>query len=133
MANQEQHADFFWRVYLPIALLAVVIFGFPWLAMKISQHRDGAKPDSVPAKTTNTEAEQVQGRAPGLSEHASPFGKTEARAERILDPAGTEKPSLVSVGQLLRPALPSPRRQEWDDKGKALGVNQLTGNRNAKF
>lgn len=32
------------------------------------------------------------------------------------------KPPLGSVGQLLRPALLSPRRQEWDDKGKALGV-----------
>ena len=126
MANQEQHADFFWRVYLPIALLAVVIFGFPWLAMKISEHRDGTKPDSVPAATTDTEAEQVQGRAPGSSDHASPIRRTEARAERTLDPAQTEKPSLVSVGQLLRPALPSPRRQEWDDKGEALGVNQLS-------
>jgi hypothetical protein len=123
MGNQHQGADFFWRVYLPIALLAVVIFGFPWLAMKISQHQDGAKPDSAPASTTNTEAEQVQGRAPGSSDHASPIRRTEARAERTLDPARTEKPSLVSVGQLLRPALPSPRRQEWDDKGKALGVN----------
>ena len=126
MANQEAHADIFWRVYLPIALLAVVIFGFPWLAMKISEHRDGAKPDSVPTNTTNTEAEQVQGRAPGSSDHASPIRRTEARAKRTLDPARTEKPSLVSVGQLLRPALPSPRRQEWDDKGKALGVNQLS-------
>lgn len=125
MANQEQHADFFWRVYLPIALLAAVIFGFPWLAMKINEHRDGANPDRVPAKTTNTEAEQVQGRAPGSSDHASPIRRTEARAERTLDPARTEKPSLVSVGQLLRPALPSPRRQEWDDKGKALGVNSM--------
>jgi len=33
-----------------------------------------------------------------------------------------KQPPLVSVGQLHRPALPSPRRQEWDDKGKALGV-----------
>lgn len=32
------------------------------------------------------------------------------------------KPPLGRVGQLLRPALLSPRRQEWDDKGKALGV-----------
>jgi hypothetical protein len=126
VANQEQHADFFWRVYLPIALLAVVIFGFPWLAMKISEHRDGAKLDSVPANTTNTEAEKVQGRAPGSSDHASPIRRTEARAERTLDPARTEKPLLVRVGQLHRPALPSPRRQEWDDKGEALGVNELS-------
>ena len=31
------------------------------------------------------DAEQVKGRAPGLSEHASPFGQTEARAERTLE------------------------------------------------
>ncbi|MCQ4314247.1 hypothetical protein NAV33_20475 [Pseudomonas stutzeri] len=108
MANQEPHADFFWRVYLPIALLAVVIFGFPWLAMKFSQHRDGAKPDSVPAKTTNTEAEQVQGRAPGLSEHASPFGQTEARAKRTLDPARTEKASARECGECFSPRAPEP-------------------------
>ena len=33
-----------------------------------------------------------------------------------------EQPRLGSVGQLFRPALPSPRRQERDDKGGALGV-----------
>lgn len=66
--------------------------------------------------------DQVQGRAPGLSEHALPFGQTEARAERTLDPARTEKPPLWSVGNAFLPALLSPRRQEWDDKGKALGV-----------
>lgn len=31
------------------------------------------------------DAEQVKGRAPGLSEHASPFGQTEARAKRTLE------------------------------------------------
>ncbi|AEB58633.1 hypothetical protein [Ectopseudomonas mendocina] len=31
------------------------------------------------------DAEQVKGRAPGLSEHAPPFGQTEARAERTLE------------------------------------------------
>jgi len=68
MANQTQ-ADFFWRIYLPIALLAVVLFGFPWLAMKISEYRDGAKFDCGPANPA--EAEQVRGRAPGSSDHAS--------------------------------------------------------------
>ena len=108
MADQEPHADFFWRVYLPIALLAVVIFGFPWLAMKISEHCDGAKPDSVPAKTTNTEAEQVQGRAPGSSDHASPIRRTEARAERTLDPARTETASARECGECLSPRAPEP-------------------------
>lgn len=35
------------------------------------------------------EADQVQGRAPGSSDHASPIRRTEARAERTLDPART--------------------------------------------
>ncbi len=69
-----------------------------------------------------TEAEQVQGRAPGSSDHASPIRRTEARAERTLDPARTESASARECGSAFPPALPSPRRQEWDDKGKALGV-----------
>lgn len=108
MASQEPHADFFWRVYLPIALLAVVIFGVPWLAMKVGEHRDGAKPDSVPANTTNTEAEQVQGRAPGSSDHASPIRRTEARAERTLDPARTEKACAQECGECFSPRAPEP-------------------------
>lgn len=43
------------------------------------------------------------------------------RSEHLTRP-DQPKPLLGSVGQLLRPALLSPRRQEWDDKGKALGV-----------
>lgn len=108
MANQEPHADFFWRVYLPLALLAVVIFGFPWLAMKISEHRDGGKPDSAPATTNGTEAEQVQGRAPGSSDHASPIRRTEARAERTLDPARTETASARECGECFSPRAPEP-------------------------
>ena len=108
MANQDQQADFFWRVYLPIALLAVVIFGFPWLAMKISEYRDGAKPDSVPATTTNTESEQVKGRAPGSSDHASPIRRTEARAQRTLDPARTETAFARECGAASPPRAPEP-------------------------
>ena len=35
--------------------------------------------------TAPAEAEQVQGRAPGSSDHASPIRRTEARAERTLE------------------------------------------------
>lgn len=35
----------------------------------------------------------------------------------------TKQPPLGSVGGAFPPALLSPRRQEWDDKGKALGVD----------
>nr|DAU73756.1 MAG TPA: hypothetical protein [Inoviridae sp.] len=38
----------------------------------------------------------------------------------------------MSVGQLHRPALPSPRRQEWDDKGKALGVKARRSRKSEK-
>lgn len=78
-------------------------------------------------------AEQVQGRAPGSSDHASPIRRTEARAERTLDPARTETASARECGRAFPPALPSPRRQEWDDKGEALGVNQLENTHNATF
>ncbi|WP_061240414.1 hypothetical protein [Ectopseudomonas composti] len=40
----------------------------------------------APSDLTNAATlEQVKGRAPGLSEHAPPFGQTEARAERTLE------------------------------------------------
>ncbi len=35
--------------------------------------------------TASLVAMSVKGRAPGLSEHAPPFGQTEARAERTLE------------------------------------------------
>jgi len=96
MANQAQQADFFWRVYLPIALLAAVLFGFPWLAMKISEHE------------TASEAEQVQGRAPGSSDHASPIRRTEARAQRTLDPARPKTASARECGECFTPRAPEP-------------------------
>ncbi|AVO54370.1 hypothetical protein [Ectopseudomonas mendocina] len=41
---------------------------------------------AAPSDPANaTDAEQIKGRAPGLSEHAPPFGQTEARAERTLE------------------------------------------------
>ncbi len=52
--------------------------------------------------------DQVQGRAPGLSEHASPFGQTEARAERTLDPARAEKASARECGAASPPRAPEP-------------------------
>lgn len=52
-------------------------------------------------------ASQVRGRAPGLSEHASPFGQTEARAERTLDPP---RPRTASAGE--GGAAPPPRAPE---------------------
>jgi len=96
MANPTPKADFFWRVYLPIALLATVLFGFPWLAMKISDHQ------------TASEAEQVKGRAPGSSDHASPIRRTEARAQRTLDPARTETASARECGECFSPRAPEP-------------------------
>jgi hypothetical protein len=52
--------------------------------------------------------DQVQGRAPGLSEHASSFGQTEARAERTLDPARTETASARECGECFSPHAPEP-------------------------
>lgn len=50
----------------------------------------------IARETAREGASQVRGRAPGLSEHASPFGQTEARAERTLDPP---RPQTASAGE----------------------------------
>lgn len=57
---------------------------------------------------TPTEAEQVQGRAPGSSDHASPIRRTEARAERTLDPARTEAASARECGSAFPSRAPEP-------------------------
>ncbi len=63
---------------------------------------------------------------------AATFRRTEARAQRTLERPSPEQPQPGSVGQLLRPALLSPRRQERDDKGRALGV-QIWGFQGESF
>jgi len=63
---------------------------------------------AVSDQTTDTEAEQVQGRAPGSSDHASPIRRTEARAERTLDPARTETASARECGAASPPRAPEP-------------------------
>lgn len=55
-----------------------------------------------------TEVDQVQGRAPGSSDHASPIRRTEARAERTLDPARTETASARECGAASPPRAPEP-------------------------
>lgn len=61
----------------------------------------------IARETAREEASQVRGRAPGLSEHAAPFGQTEARAERTLDPP---RPQTASAGE--GGAAPPPRAPE---------------------
>jgi len=57
---------------------------------------------------TSTEAEQVQGRAPGSSDCASSIRRTEARAERTLDPARTEIASARECGRAFPSRAPEP-------------------------
>lgn len=52
--------------------------------------------------------DQVQGRAPGSSDHASPIRRTEARAERTLDPARTETASARECGRAFPSRAPEP-------------------------
>ncbi|OPD79208.1 hypothetical protein AO927_32210 [Pseudomonas aeruginosa] len=64
---------------------------------------------------------RVKRRAPGSSERLHRSGeRTHGQSVRLSPLPWTA--SAGSVGQFLRPALPSPRRQERDDKGGALGV-----------
>jgi hypothetical protein len=76
--------------------------------------------------------EQVKGRAPGSSECASSFRRTDARAKRTLERPPDETSLGWGVGAAFPPQLPSPRRQERDDKGSALGVARGIVTRRAK-
>ncbi len=82
--------------------------------------------------TRSHRADPGQGPRSRLVGTAPPFRRTEARAQRTLERLSPEQPQPGSVGQLLRPALPSPRRQERDDKGRALGV-QIWGFQGESF
>lgn len=58
---------------------------------------------------TATDAEQVQGRAPGSSDHASPIRRTEARGEAFtLDLARPETASARERGAASPPRAPEP-------------------------
>lgn len=59
-------------------------------------------------ETASADAGQVQGRAPGSSDHAPPIRRTEARAERTLDPARTETASARECGAASPPRAPEP-------------------------
>lgn len=83
---------------LPFAALVVLLFCFHRLGMKISELQTGL-----------TGAEQVQGRAPGSSDHASPIRRTEARGEAFtLDLARTETASARECGECFSPRAPEP-------------------------
>ncbi|MDV6878198.1 hypothetical protein FA568_25810, partial [Pseudomonas aeruginosa] len=73
-------------------------------------------------QAARTVADPVKGRAPGSSEQPHRSGERKHGRSAPLNASPLKQPPLGSVGQLLRPALPSPRRQERDDKGRALGV-----------
>lgn len=73
-------------------------------------------------QAARTVADPVKGRAPGSSEQPHRSGERKHGRSAPLNASLLKQPPLGSVGQLLRPALPSPRRQERDDKGGALGV-----------
>lgn len=55
-----------------------------------------------------TEVDQVKGRAPGSSDHASPIRRTEARAKRTLDPARIETASARECGSAFPSRAPEP-------------------------
>ncbi|WP_371365320.1 hypothetical protein ACA097_19380 [Pseudomonas sp. QL9] len=69
-------ADATFCVSLLFALLTCVGFPLMCVAHEISKWAD---------RNNRTQANPVQGRRTGLSEHAFPFGQTERRAKRTLD------------------------------------------------
>ncbi|EOZ4918588.1 TPA: hypothetical protein ACXLBT_006448, partial [Pseudomonas aeruginosa] len=65
-------------------------------------------------RAARTVADPVKGRAPGSSEQLHRSGERKHGRSAPLNASPLKQPPLGSVGQLLRPALPSPRRQERD-------------------
>ncbi|SUC99500.1 Uncharacterised protein [Pseudomonas aeruginosa] len=70
-------------------------------------------------QAARTVADPIKGRAPGSSEQLYRSGERKHGRSAPLNASPLKQPPLGSVGQLLRPALPSPRRQERDDKGQS--------------
>lgn len=81
--------QFVYLVYLLIGcmlLIALICAPFLFGYVIYMDRRDAKAKRRASSNSTDTTApEPVKGRAPGLSEHASPFGQTEARAERTLE------------------------------------------------
>lgn len=86
-------------------LLMNASIGLLWLMIP----KDDPKP-ARPGPEPPAEPEPVRGRAPGLSECASPFGQTEARAKRTLDPPRPETASARECGAALPPRAPDASR-----------------------
>ncbi|MEF2962950.1 hypothetical protein, partial [Pseudomonas aeruginosa] len=63
-------------------------------------------------QAARTVVDPVKGRAPGSSEQPHRSGERKHGRSAPLNASSLKQPPLGSVGQLLRPALPSPRRQE---------------------
>ncbi|AYF85647.1 hypothetical protein D6Z43_27700 [Pseudomonas sp. DY-1] len=62
--------------------IVVVVALFAWLTFRLAKALG-----LLPRRRPRAGLAPVQGRRTGLSEHASPFGQTERRAERTLDRA----------------------------------------------
>ena len=87
-----------------------------------------AAPIAQTTPSDPADASQVKG-TPGSRTRSGGNEVTEHRTGEDVGEAAPltlheqKQPPLVSAGELFPPALPSPRRQERDDKGRALGVD----------
>ena len=69
-----------------VGIVAVLCLPLVILYCKYIDRVEALAKRRAPSDPANATApEPVKGRAPGLSEHAPPFGQTEARAERTLE------------------------------------------------
>ncbi|MDU9408078.1 hypothetical protein RTH74_10770 [Pseudomonas sp. zfem001] len=69
-----------------VGMVAVLFLPLIILYCKYLDRLDALAKQRPPGDPANAaDAEQVKGRAPGSSDHASPIRRTEARAERTLE------------------------------------------------
>lgn len=94
-------------VIVPESLLDEPLDGLPYfdrfyrfIGGKYIETGESPKPKDLPATTA---PDEVKGRAPGLSDHASPIRQTEVRAERTLVPRTDKRTLRQGCGDALPP------------------------------
>jgi len=73
-------------VFLCVGIVCVLCLPLIIAYCRYLDRKDAQAKHRAPSDPANAvDAEQVKGRAPGSSDHASPIRRTEARAERTLE------------------------------------------------
>lgn len=91
---------------------------YRFIGGKYIETGESPKPKDLPATTA---PDEVKGRAPGSSGHASPSGRTEVRAERTLDVPQSKSAFAKGLGALLPQTPDASRARLPEGPPEAMG------------